>query len=205
MFNSQVKELEKKLESATRHNSELVSALEEMARSHRTDFVLKLIPEVDDQFYIDGEFVADESRAIYGSHQLTFSEAVCWKAGKEVARRNYEAIISDSKQDADVSSKISQRAADELEKSNQYLSVMQTELADSNSQLAKAKEQIEIADRSLEVMRNEVQRLTGELEAVSSSSDTWRGKYENVKSELDKLCSYKPDDTIHTRYGVCER
>ena len=205
MFNSASNKLQRELDDAIQRNSELVAALEECCKEHTNNFVIKLIPSNADQFYIDGEFVVDENRAVYGSHQLSFSEAVCWKAGKEVAKRAYEQLIAES--DARSNSFQNSRtfAEEQLKKANEYISIVENELSEARSQAAHHVSTIDNLNRNLEVLNNEISQLNTELEAAAKERDSYRTRYQECSEQLRKMTEWDSNDSITTPYGVVQR
>lgn len=192
------KKLEQELATAVDANRALVQTLHEVAQKHSDIVVVKLIPENSDQFYLDGDFIYDEERAIFKSHKLTNADCVLFKAGKETARRAYEAAMA-ARDD---------RIAQLLEENtdlNSRLGVMR-----SNASAYGAKVQ------SLESKMSEMSNLMSQKEAAHKSelaelqaannvivSDLQR-QLESMKTEkikLEKQYSKMTDGKIITPYG----
>lgn len=94
MFENKWKDRCNELEIQVR---ELTQQIVDISKTNKSVTVVKLIPNNSEQFELDGEFVVDPSKAVYGSHPLTFSEAVLFKAGKETATREYAHQIEELK------------------------------------------------------------------------------------------------------------
>ena len=199
MFNS--KALQKELEIALKRNQELVTALEECSKSHSNDFVIKLVPNNSDQFYVDGDFIVDDCRAVYGSHQLSFSEAVCWKAGKEVARRAYEEVISDSEDKMKKACEEQSELKLRLESSEAYSKSIQSELASAMCDLYVYRDKCDIAEKSLDILRTEIDRLNAQISEITKSRDEYRKQLEDSKHKLESFNSIASDGLIITPYG----
>lgn len=196
------KSLEKENEQLKQRNADLVAAMEELSRTHSTDFVIKLIPECSDQFYIDGEFIADDCKAVYGSHHLSFSEAVCWKAGKEVARRAYEQLIAEAEQSATASAASSKGSEDRVASLQKELDNLKQEYAQDMEISKGIREKLAVAERSIEVLRNSIEDLTAGKEAAEASRSEYHAKYLAAKEQLDRLTSFEPSDAVFTSCGV---
>lgn len=202
MMFGNAKNLEKEIKVLREKNKELVGAMEEMAKPHSTDFVVKLIPECSDQFYIDGEFVADDCKAVYGSHQLSFSEAVCWKAGKEVAKRAYESLLAEAERDVRKSSSSSKGSYDRAEALQKELDDVKKEYASDLEILKGFRERCQILEGNITVLRNEVESLTEKLQAAESGRTEYYDKYSAAKEQLDKLTAFEPSETVFTSCGA---
>lgn len=196
------KSLERENEQLRQRNAELVTAIEDLSKKHSTEFVLKLIPECSDQFYIDGEFVADDCKAVYGSHQLSFSEAVCWKAGKEVAKRAYEQLIAEAEHTASLSAASSKGSNDRAAELQKELDELKRDYAQDMEISRGLRDKLATAERSIEVLRNSIEDLTIKKEAAEKSSTDYYAKYQAAKCQLDRLTRFEPADTVFTSCGA---
>lgn len=194
--------LEKENEQLKQRNADLVTAMEELSRKHSGDFVIKLIPECADQFYIDGEFVADDSNAVYGSHQLSFSEAVCWKAGKEVAKRAYEQLIAEAEKSATASAASSRGSNNRAAGLQKELDDLRREYSQDMEICKGIREKLAVAERSIEVLRNSIEDLTAAKDAAEAGRSDYYAKYLEVKEQLERLTSFEPSDIVFTSCGA---
>ena len=151
----------------------------------------------------------DESKVVYGSHKLTFSESVMFKAGKQVATKKSEKII------ADLQSQLSEyrKIVDRLKASNTALSTdLQKYKADAferevnlNRQLAEYA--LQLADNA-----NQYSELEEDYHAkMESLDDTIRGLTEMVdywKNRYYSGVSFEQHDsgaTIQTPFGIIHK
>lgn len=196
------KNLEREISTLREKNVQLVKAIEEMGKSHSTDFVIKLIPECSDSFYLNGEFVSDQSRAVYGSHCLSFSEAVCWKAGKEVAKRAYESIISDAEKNARTYSSLSTSSSDKVQAIQEELDDVKREYASDLEILKGFREQHNVMKDRIEALQEDNDSLRCKIKSLESSCDEFRNKYIAAKEQLARLTVFEPSGTIFTSCGA---
>lgn len=171
-------------------NKSLVAVIENMARNTDHTNVIKLIPENSDQFYLDSDFIVDEETATYKAYPLNFSEAVLFKAGKEVARRENDIT----------SSKLLKQIEDlKLEISNKsYLNSQQDNIIKNEN------EQILTLTRKCEDLSGKILELKSEIEGYKKKLSDVEASY---SAEIDHLKN-APDLTkgqkIYTEYGMVE-
>lgn len=170
--------LQRKLDEAEK----LLKAIQE----NRSDiFIVKLFPENADQFELNGEFVVDNSQAVYGSHKLTFSESVLFKAGKEAATRQFEVEKSELlSQLKALQVEIAQLNAQIEETESVYEEYKRTSLEheirlnESISAYAKRlKNSCDHADAVKQELQSNIVELQAKVDNLKASVDYWKAKY----------------------------
>ena len=200
MFKNTQKEYIENLEESLR---ETVKQLEEISQNRSDVHIIKLLPENPDQFFMNGEFVVDPVEAVYGSHRLTFSEEVLFKAGKETAKREYQSTI--------------QQLTSQIEelKSNLTTDASKVEEEISNSEklvhklFEKDKLIAELQSNHAEVvteLRSSIKNLEENLEAkqfmLKNQLNTAREETEFWKSKALQDPYMPLDSDIYTKYGI---
>lgn len=201
MFNSEVKRLKEENELLRRRNSELLTCLQASFENHKNDFIVKMVPQLDSHFYLNGEFVVDETRAVYGSHILTFSEAVLWKAGKEQQRRNQQAEIDTANKERDEAKAAYERLKEEMSKLEEYESLTRGEMSQQIDECSKLREE-------LSELKKEYDSIIEQNAAYASDVENYIQKLENsnleikhLQNKLEGVTNHDVSKAIKTPYG----
>lgn len=179
-------------------------------QNNRTDvFIVKLYPENTEKFELNGDKITDESKVVYGSHKLTFSESVMFKAGKQVATKESEKLI------ADLQSQLSEyrKTVDMLKAFNTVLSEdLQKYKTEALEREVKLNGQLAEYASQLEDNANQYSELEEDYHAkMESLDDTIRGLTEMVdywKNRYYSGVSFEQHDsgtTIQTPFGVIHK
>ena len=182
--------------------------LREIEENRQDVFIVKLFPDNPDQFELNGEFIVDESSAVFKSHKPSFSEAVMFKAGKESATKAFE---------ADKGKLLSQ--IDSLQLENSQLKAQQTitdkayedykrdalknevELNKSIASYAsKLQDAVNDKDDAVKHYEGQILLLQKEIDELKSSVDYWKTK---AMTDVDLSGSIHTD--IYTPYGVVRK
>ena len=201
MFNRNNEERCKELESKL---NDAYSQLQDIARSRKDVYIIKLYPENPDQFELNGEFIVDDSKAVYGSHNLTFSESVLFKAGKEVATKQFEEDKSKLVSELDLKkNEIKQLEARSIEAETLYNETLKKSF-DQQSNFNKTcnayKEEIEELNNKLQTQKDEYEyKLCDCKERIDRLNELvkyWKDKYMRV----DPIKNASQD--VETKFGV---
>ena len=140
---------------AVRINKEIIEKLQESDCD-----VIKLIPNNPDQFYLNGEFVADESNVVWGISKITYVDAVMFKAGKASAGKEFMHTV------------------EKLEEENNRLSHKYDELATS------AKLDLEVKDNLIDKLRRQIASLNSQIVSLTSQ---YENKVNGLQDEISDL------------------
>lgn len=163
MFNQ--KDLLKDIQEATQQNKDTISLIE---KSGGDDVVvIKLIPNTGDQYYYNGDFILDDSRAVYRSYTLNNSESILFKAGREYEKRIKDSRISDNIQ-----------IIDNMQKQLDALAVS-SEADSQNSEI-----RIKHLMKEIQSLKDTVARKESEMSETLNSLNSIRSDYEQLKSEF---------------------
>lgn len=193
--------LQQKLEEAEK----LIKDIEE----NRQDvFIVKLFPDNPDQFELNGEFVVDESTAVFRSHKPSVAESIMFKAGKESATRTFEAergkmlSLIESLQIENFQLKAQQTASDKAYEDYKRSSLKNEVELNKNiaSYASKLKDALDDKDKITEHYEGRLLLLNKEIEQLKSSVDYWK-----TKAMTDVNISDSIDTDIYTPYGVVKR
>ncbi len=201
MFNrnneERCKELESKLNDAYKQ-------LQEIARSRKDVYIIKLYPENPDQFELNGEFVVDDSKAIYGSHNLTFSESVLFKAGKEVATKQFEKdkykLVSELELKKNEVKQLEARSIEAETLYNEAIKKSFDQESDFNKTCNVYKDEIEQLNNKLQTQKDEYEyKLSDCEERINRLNELvkyWKAKY--MREDPLKISS----QDVETKFGV---
>lgn len=126
------------LMEALRINKELIAKLQESDCD-----IIKLIPNNPDQFYLNGEFIADDSNVVWGISKITYADAVMFKAGKASAGKEFIHTVEN------------------LEEENARLSHKCDELA------ASAKLDLEVKDNLIDKLKRQIDGLNSHITSLT--------------------------------------
>lgn len=196
------KNLQDRIKELEQQNASLTNMIENLGKSSDHDFVIKLIPETSDQFYVDGEFTVDSAQAIYKAAQLNFSEAVCWKAGKEVAKRGYEAKIQKALDYASSQKDELSKALSDNKDLQEELDKLRRSFVDDSAIMSGLRDQVKIASQSVTMLNEEIDRLKKELAEKTALMDNYQRGYEASRAEVEKLLKLDTSEAITTSIGI---
>lgn len=121
----------KQCEILTAQLAENCHLMEDLSKHSDKLHIVKFVLNNADQFLLDGEFVLDESEVVYGAHNVSFSEAVMFKAGKEAAQREFDIMQANSeKAVAELTAELA-RVKSLLDEEKQYSQLLASQMADA--------------------------------------------------------------------------
>ena len=190
----------KELQALIDQNNALIKEVENSADSLRV-VVVKLIPECEDQFYLNGDFVVDEEHAVYKAYKLNPAETVLFKAGKEVARRMYELDIEALKETIAKDREAENIHTTELRDSKQLLNDLKKKFEDHLKSSNEIIEQLTETKETQQSIIHNLQNVVTTLEAEKAEQTVeFRQKLSTVLSENNSM---KIDNVGYcTQYGI---
>lgn len=167
---------------AQKLRDELVSTqrkLEDVLCNSDKCHIIKMIPDCDSQFYLDGEFVVDDSRAVYKSYDLNISETVLFKAGMEASRRCFIAQI-------DAGYAKQSEYADRIVKYKQDIKFMEDQCESLKKKLESMQGKLKKQETEYE---NKIQQLSDKLISCTNDYMKAENKYEAKLNQLEDSLS----------------
>lgn len=177
MFENKWKERALALEQT---NQSLTQQLVDISKSSKSVSIVKLYPENTEQFELDGEYVVDPTPAVYRGHNLTFSEEVLFKAGKETAAREYESQLKAyEEQVCQLKSQVN-TSTSEISALHQTIDSNNQELFDAKSKITETQQDYENRIKSLE------RGFSKSTDNFNSTIAELRADKENLMAEVEK-------------------
>lgn len=193
MFENKWKE---KYEQIEQRLKETTQELVNIAQSKQDVYVVKLFPENTDQFELDGEFVVDPTTAVYGSHPLTFSEAVLFKAGKEAAAREYAKHLDKIQGDLALSEERVVQLKNEIDATQALVKERDESIFNAHAKLSEQKTSYE---QRIEKLENTVNTLTSNIDKISAESSQ---QIQELQAEVEKWRDLALREPSHFSAGV---
>ena len=205
------KDLELQIQKLNVYVDSLKAALREIQASSQSTHIINFIPNTDEQFMLDGNIVFDPEQALYKGRKVSMSEAVMFKAGKEVARRECDKQLSEcadrvresAAREAKLQqtvSELSQRIVD-LQQFNDHVEQMADRRSDSELQAATT--EISNLRKLNDDHESQIKDLTDKLN--SSDAQLAELKASLVTSDVALQCDTGDVVTIYgVIHGGCE-
>ena len=192
------KEILDQIKSATAANKQLVSQLENM---NSTEVVaVKLIPNTDDQYYYNGDFIIDDSRAVYRGYALNNSESILFKAGREYEKRIKDARLEDIQQMLDNTRRQLEAVNTVCDADNKNSEIRIKNLC---HEIQGLKDALQHKDKDLSDTLNSFNSLRAEYDELKSVFANYKDSITSAKIEMFKrgVMVKQSVDGIVTPYG----
>lgn len=199
MFKNEYKD---KYEKAIDANKSMQDILNELSSRDQCT-VIKLIPDCDSMFYLNGDLIADDSRAIYRGYKLNASECVLYKAGKESVRAEMDNKIAEfNKLIEDLKDQVAYAKA-QLLSEQEYSQSLKNKL---NSQLSLLAEERKLNDDKIQALMishdNDLSELQNRINELLSENEHLQKELLKLSNITNIFENVQIDDDILTPYGV---
>lgn len=198
MFGSDYK---KQCEALREQLAENCQVLEHINKHSDRVHIIKFVVDNPDQFMLDGDFVIDESKAVYGAHVVSFSEAVMFKAGKEAAHREFDILQANS-------DKLISELRDDVAKLENELNVEKLHNAELTQKCTDIQSMFNEKFNSLQSkLQSQLIDKDADILALKSDIETYITTISELRQELSEWQAGNRVDTpfpIKTEFGVVQ-